>query len=594
VTRVDEFDHFYSSTARTTLKATYAVAGDRNVAFEATIDAYRRAWRDWTKIRNHAPDSWVRNEAWRLTALERSTHLLRRRQEEDADVELIAALSRMKVDDRRLIALMTLGSVDLEVACREVGVPVQQGAEAVTTALVDLESALGDSLDQIEERLHHLGAVVNSVVLPAAGVIRHRAQLGRRRNTIALVAGTVAIVLGGSVAVVGQPVDAERQRMGQERADLVLQAQRMDNGELLSAAQVEPLDRARKWSVLSTNDDAREKTPYATCPPTRFADPDPIRAWVRTFEAAGSTERVAQSVEVTGNAGRADTARRTLERWFGDCKLPRVQLTRSWTVRRPFGDYRILQLVSEEGETQVFTVGIGTTGMIITTIVHKTDGDDGPDLRTFAHVLDSAVAGVCRYGGGRCASGLNIVESVPPPVSSAPAFLAVADLPPIKEVEAVWTAVPSRATTNPSSTVCDKADFAGAKRSARTYVMPSAREVPESFGLTQTVGKFRDADAAEDFVKEVRRSIAQCPDKNLAAQLEGARELDIQRTDDALTWLISLEVTSQEQAFYRTALIRRGDIVTQVTLTTTATYDMSPREFSALAQRAGERLMYYR
>lgn len=594
MTRVDEFDHFYSSTARTTLKATYAVAGDRNVAFEATIDAYRRAWRDWPKIRNHSPDSWVRNEAWRLTALERSTHLLRRRQEEDADVELMATLAKMRVDDRRLIALLTLGSVDLEVACREVGVPVQQGAETVTTALVGLESALGDSLDQIEERLHRLGAVVNSVVLPAAGVIRHRAQLGRRRNTIALVAGTVAMVVGGSAAVVGQPVDAERQRMGQERPDLVLQAQRMDTSELLSAAQVEPLDRARTWRVLSTNDDAREKTPYATCPPTRFADPDPIRAWVRTFEASGTTERVAQSVEVTRNSTRAQQARRQLEKWFGDCKLPRVQLTKSWTVRRPFGDFRILQLVSKEGETQVFTVGVGTTGMIVTTIVHKTDGDEGPDLRTFARVLDAAVAGVCRYGGGRCAGGLNIVESVPPPVSSAPEFLAVADLPPIDEVEAVWTAVPRRATTNPASTVCDKADFAGARRTARTYVMPSAGEVPESFGLTQTVGKFEDSDAAEDFVTSVRRSILQCPDKNLAAQLEGARELDIGGTDDAFSWLISLEVTRQEQAFYRTALIRRDDLVTQVTLTTSAKYDMSRREFAAVAERAGQRLMYYR
>lgn len=594
MTRVDEFDHFYSSTARTTLKATYAVCGDRNVAFESTIDAYRRAWRDWPKIRNHAPDSWVRNEAWRLTALERSTHLLRRRQEEDADADLMAALAKMRADDRRLISLMTLGSADLEVACREVGIPVQQGAETVTTALVSLESTLGDTLDQIEERLHRLGAVVNSVVLPAASVIRHRAQLGRRRNTVALVAGAVLLVVFGAVGVVGEPVDAERQRIGQERPDLILQAQKMGTNELLTAAQVQGLDRSRTWRVLSTNDDARATTPYATCPPTRFADPDPIRAWVRTFEASNSTDRVAQSVEVTRNADRAQQARRRLEKWFGDCKLPRVQLTKSWTVRRPFADFRILQLVSREGETQVFTVGIGTTGMIVNTIVHKTDGDDGPDLRTFARLLDNAVDGVCRFGGGRCAGGLNTVESVPPPVSSAPAFLAVADLPPVKDVEAVWTAVPRKATKNPASTICDKADFKGSRRSARTYVMPSATEVPKSFGLTQTVGKFTDDDAADKFVKAVRRSIVQCPEKNLAAQLEGARELDIKGADEAFTWLISIEVTRQEQAFYRTALIRRGDIVTQVTLTTSEKYDLSRAEFAFVADRAGQRLVYYR
>ena len=63
MTRVDEFDHFFSSTSDVTLKATYAVCGDRNVAFESTVDAYCRAWRDWTKIRNHNPDGWVRTEA---------------------------------------------------------------------------------------------------------------------------------------------------------------------------------------------------------------------------------------------------------------------------------------------------------------------------------------------------------------------------------------------------------------------------------------------------------------------------------------------------------------------------------------------------
>ena len=594
MTRVDEFDHFYSSTAKSTLRATYAVCGDRNVAFEATIDAYRRAWRDWAKIRNHYPESWVRNEAWRLTALERSTHLLRKRQETDADVELISALAKLKVDDRRLLALLTLGAVDLEVACREVGVPVQQGAETVTTALVSLESSLGDSLDVLEERLHRLGTVVNSVVLPAAGVIRHRAQLGRRRNTVAMVAATIALIAGGALAVVDDPVDAERQRIGQEGPDLVLLAQEMGNDELLSPSQVDRLDRSRQWRVLSTNDDAREKTPYATCPPTRFADPDPIRAWVRTFEAVGTTERVAQSVEVTQNPGRADEARSRLERWFGDCKLPRVQLTESWTVRRPFGDFRILQLVSKEGETQVFTVGIGTTGTIVNTIVHKTDGDDGPDLRTFAGVLDSAVAGVCRYGGGRCASGLSIRESVPPPAAAAPAFLSVADLPPIDDVEAVWTAVGRRTRENPASTVCDKAEFTGSKRLSRTYVMPAAREVPESFGLTQTVGRFPDEEAAENFVDDVREAIRECPDKNLAVTLEDAREIDVSGTDDAFAWLIGLEVTRQEEAIYRTALIRRDSIVTQVTLTSTGKYDMSRRQFRDVAERAGQRLTYYR
>ena len=131
MTRVDEFNSFYSSTFSDAVQVTYAVCGDRQVAFEATVDAYRRAWRDWTKIRDHHPLGWVRNEAWKLTALSRGTHPLRRKHEEDSDTQLLEALAELSVDDRRLIVLMTLGNTDLEEASREVGVP----AEGVHAAL---------------------------------------------------------------------------------------------------------------------------------------------------------------------------------------------------------------------------------------------------------------------------------------------------------------------------------------------------------------------------------------------------------------------------------------------------------------------------
>ena len=40
MTRVDEFDAFYSSTQRVTLVTTYAKCGDRDIARDATIEAY--------------------------------------------------------------------------------------------------------------------------------------------------------------------------------------------------------------------------------------------------------------------------------------------------------------------------------------------------------------------------------------------------------------------------------------------------------------------------------------------------------------------------------------------------------------------------
>ena len=79
MTRVDEFNSFYSATSAQALQVTYAVCGNRQVAQEATVDAYRRAWRDWSKIRQRNPLGYVRTEAWKLTGLSRGTHPLRRK-----------------------------------------------------------------------------------------------------------------------------------------------------------------------------------------------------------------------------------------------------------------------------------------------------------------------------------------------------------------------------------------------------------------------------------------------------------------------------------------------------------------------------------
>ena len=137
------------------------------MAFDATVDAYRRAWRDWTKIRNHNPLGWVRNRDLEATSLAGSTHPLRRRHEEDADVEMLEALGELQIDNRRLIVLLTLGESDLEEASREVGIPAEQGIEVVTTSLGALERRLGQPLSDIEERMHALGSVTKRLEMPS-------------------------------------------------------------------------------------------------------------------------------------------------------------------------------------------------------------------------------------------------------------------------------------------------------------------------------------------------------------------------------------------------------------------------------------------
>jgi hypothetical protein len=591
VTRVDEFDHFYSSTSGTTLRATYAICGDRNVAVEATVDAYRHAWRDWNKIRHHAPDAWVRTEAWRLTALSRSTHPLRQRHEEDSDRELLAALARLRVDDRRLIALLTLGAVDLEDACHEVGVPAQQGAESVTTALVGLESALGQPLEQLEERMHRLSRVTRTLILPAAGVVRHRAQLGRRRNTIALVAGAVIVALGGGVISAAESSDAERHRIGDTMVDPVLLAQKMGPDDLLRSSQVTRLDHDAKWRVLGTNDDLGEKTPYATCPPRRFADPDAVRALVRTFQAGKGEERVAQAVEVSRNSDDAMASFRRQEQWYADCRLPGVQLIGAWTVRRADPDFRLLQLASHQNPEQTFTVGLGVTGNVVTTLVHRSEGNDAPDPWAFASVLNDAVGKVCEFGGRRCEAGLALRRTSPPATRRSPEFLAIADLPPVGDAIGVWTGVATDPKSHRDAAVCDKADFSGSHPTSRAYVQSEIADIPKEFGVTETVGRFSNEDDADEFIDRVEANLFDCPDDNLAAQVDQSYAID-EGPLDGTSWRVRLDLPDGGEAQYRTAAVRNGLTVAQVTATPAGKYEISRQDFQSLVERAGERLAY--
>ena len=495
------------------------------------------------------------------------------------------------IDDRRLLALLTLGSVDLEDACREVGVPAQQGAESVTTALVGLESALGQPLDQLEERMHRLSRVTRTLILPAAGVVRHRAQLGRRRNTIALVAGAVIVALGGGVISAAESSDAERHRIGDTMVDPVLLAQKMGPDDLLRSPQVTRLDRDAKWRVLGTNDDLGEKTPYSTCPPRRFADPDAVRALVRTFQAGKSEERVAQAVEVSRNSDDAMASFLRQEQWYADCRLPGVQLIGAWTVRRADPDFRVLQLASHQDPEQTFTVGLGVTGNVVTTLVHRSQGDDAPDPWAFASVLNDAVSKVCEFGGRRCEEGLVLRRISPPATRRSPQFLAIADLPPVGDATGVWTGVATDPKRHRDAAVCDKAKFSGSHPTSRAYVQSEIADIPKEFGVTETVGRFRNEDDADKFINGVEANLFDCPDENLAAQVDQSYAIN-EGPLDGTSWRVRLDLPDGGEAQYRTAAVRNGLTVAQVTATPAGKYEISRKEFQKLVERAGERLAY--
>lgn len=602
MTRVDEFTSFYEATSATCLRAIYAMCGDRQVAHEATVDAYRRAWRDWSKIRQRDPLAYVRSEAWKLTALSRGTHPLRRRHEEDADTALLEALHDLPADDRRLIVLLTLGGTDLDQACREVGVSAEEGIETVTTALDGLEKRLGLSLQELENRLTALGTVTGQLSMPAADEVRSAARRGRRRNTVLLVAASVVAVLaGGFVATDGDALATQaalpyRERLGAERPDIVLEARKITAENLLSARQVTRIDPEVDWRSLGTDEDPDNTTPYATCPPQRFADPDPLRVFVRTFGGSGDAEdRVAESIEVSRDEKAAEKAYDTTLAWYADCSHPRVQLVGSYVVKRPFGDFQILRLRSHRSPQKVFTVGLAHSGRVTSTLVHERTGTSGPAIEDFASTLNASVERVCRDSGGRCADDFEVVSTVPPKTSSSRAFLGTVDLPPVADIDEVWSGSrPLRPKTNPAATQCDETDFRRkglVDTASRVFVIPDAVGVPAEFGVTETIGSYDDEDAAKKLVSSARDGIDDCPDANLSAKVSQERKIEGSGFSGR-SWRISLEVSEGDRRTIRTGIVRRGAAVAQVTMTPIGDYDVDRKTWEALVTRAGERLVY--
>ena len=601
MTRVDEFNSFYASTFADAVRVTYAVCGDRQVAFESTVDAYRRAWRDWTKIRDRHPLSYVRNEAWKITGFSRGTHPLRRRHEEDGDTDLLAALHDLAIDDRRLIVLMTLGNTDLEEASREVGLPAEEGIENVTTALAQLEKALGEGIDATERRMHALSSATDSLDMPPAADVRTAAKRGRQRNTVLLVAAAVVLIFGGGfVATDGDALATSadlpsRQKIGAEKPDVVLDAQKIDAGNLLAAKQLSTLDPAKTWTAEGTDTNVKNTTPYATCPTQRYADPDPLKVFVRTFTGDGAgNARVAQAIEVSRSDKIATETYQRLVQFYSDCEHPRVQLVAAYTVKRPFGDFQILSLRSHRSPERTFTVGFSHSGTITSTLVHEVDGAEGPDINAFAQTLNDSVSKVCKDSSGECSDEIEVLQTDPPPTTEAPSFLGIVDLPPVADLDIVWAGAPFSAQTNPAATQCDKATYTSdsvVTAGSRVYVLYQATDLPQEFGVAETTARFTSTKKAKAFVKKVTERIDGCSDEILSANVDQKRKVKVPEAAGSV-WRVGFEVADDKKVYYRTAIVRRGADVAQVTFTPAGEYDITQSEFKAIAERAATRLKY--
>lgn len=595
MTRVDEFDSFYRSTAANTITVTYALSGDRDATRHAVVGAYRQAWRNWSKIRLRRPLEFVRSAAASSVRLEEATHPIRHRHQVVEDPGLFAALADLPFDSRRLLILMTLGNTDLERASRETGVEIEEGIERATTALSGLEQALDLDISAVEARITGLARLKLGIRMPAAATIRETAMRGQRRSTVVTVAAAVALILaGGALSTTGGlftriTAAPDRERLGAETADTVLDAATIDADHLLTTDQVRALDPTSTWQTLSTDHDPGSQTPYATCPTTRYATDHPLRVFVRTLQGSAGHARVAQAIEVATSDDAAATALRTVVGWYANCQHPRVQLLGAYSG----GHMTVLRLVSHRQPVRTFTVGVTRTGNAITTLVYEADGTRAPPIEAFSKLLADALDRLCIKAGGPCHKAAPRLHAAEPPrTSEAPAFLGIVDLPPIGNVDHVWAGVDTgNGKEDPSRTLCkDPAAPKTARHHSRLYVIPQAG-LPEAFGVAETVATFRSRAAAKAFLGQVASALSRCERANLSATVSRSQPFR-SSAYRGFVWLLQFELSKTSAISYRTAVIQRGNTVAKVTFTPAGNLDMPRATFATLAKRAAERLRY--
>jgi RNA polymerase sigma-70 factor (sigma-E family) len=128
-----EFAEFYTAAWEDCLRIVMVSVGDRPLAEDLVADAFTKAWTSWRKVRGHAePRAWVIRSAlnahvswWRRhrreVALGGHDSTAAARQDVALDSSLVAALRRLPVRQRQVIALRLLLDLDTATTAEMLG-----------------------------------------------------------------------------------------------------------------------------------------------------------------------------------------------------------------------------------------------------------------------------------------------------------------------------------------------------------------------------------------------------------------------------------------------------------------------------------------
>ncbi|MEO9325824.1 hypothetical protein ABFT23_20190 [Nocardioides sp. C4-1] len=613
----EDFDAFYKDARERLLAQTYAVTGDVGASRRAVRDAFIVAWHRWRKIsRLDDPEAVVRPHAWRLAQRNHSARVWHREKDISDEVrDILDALGTLTTAQRRVVVLRHLSTVPMAQLAREVGLPLEQAERELASgdALLALELDVETSdLDQVLDIL--ASSVAGRGRWPRATIVRRSGAARRRTHTVigvvaavaaVVVTGTLVTESGGVRPTLAGPTGSSPAAPSTAPDDEEEVPVTLPQDSLLTTADLAGAYDGRTWTLTRTADNSAGNGIAIPCQRERYADPRGKATLVRYFKASpvgggsadGPTTTVTQLTEESANARAAQRTMRTTAGWVAGCTEPRVQLLATRTPREVGDEAVQLVLRRWTAPVQTWVVGIARSGRYTTTAATVIPGDVVPDREAAAVVLGAAARGVCRLpGAGGCAPGEPVlVDRDPLPAEKRAALLSEVDLPPVNGVDEPWVGTdPVRPATNPAATGCDRTSFTDAvdgvapsRGATRTFVVPGA-ELPQEFGLTETVAALPRA-RAEAFVAGVRDRLASCPERDLNTEVD-----EVARTDDgprSLTaWRLDVKVTDDRSVVFFMAVIRNGTSIAQLGFVPTDDATLADGAFVALAERAQQRL----
>lgn len=605
MSRVSDFDDLYASSRDRLLLQLYAYCGNADAAADALNEAFITASHHWHRVHSlEGIEGWLRQRAVRrLDGRVRALPQRRAAALSRSNAQLLAALGALDLASRRLLIVRRLGGLDLATAAREVGLTDGAAEQALARATSTLHS---NGVDTTPAGLQagltglrdDLGAVepASARSLRRAGTLRRYAAGG----IVALV--VVAVATGAGTLAASRPFASAPAKDPPARTTtppgptVTTPPPKLDDGHLLTAAQVAQVDVDAVWQVVPTRPAPPSISVYGDCVQA-VDNPPPNSSWIRDFTTGTVPDRsrVRQVLQLAPTDVEARRAYRQIIAGYGLCEGHQLV---DYARVRPLGEgaefVRLLE--PQRAGSMVENVVISQSGPVVSVVYVTSPAGTASALSPgqVVRLAGAAVNRVCSEVGGGCAFPPYTVTSGRPPAdTTAPGFLSVVDLPSVPRVTQPWVGTdPAPVEGNPSATACDETGFVdsgGTDVKSRSLVIPGASALPTLFGLTETRATFARAELARSFVAHVTEHVQSCHKRQVTLSVVQSSSFDGHHSHGQV-WQLRQKVSKQKVVTFRVALVRRGSTVAEVTFTPVGRYDVAQPVFLALAKRAAVRL----